>query len=60
MTPAQAKRILDQLKFGDADYSDSVIRQALIASGDLSDAPQQGGVWQRPWPGWIDLARDRK
>ena len=60
MTPAQAKRILDQLRTGDADYSDGVIRDALIASGDLADqqppksipAPAQPGcAWVSPYEG---------
>lgn len=39
MTRDRAKRILDQLKDGDADYSARVIRDALRASGDLVDDP---------------------
>ena len=66
MTAAQARRILDQLRTGDADYSDVVIRDALIASGDLVDQPPPeliappGCVWVSPYEGWIDLRRSRQ
>lgn len=39
MTREQGRRILDQLKTGEADYSASTIRRALFATGDLVDDP---------------------
>lgn len=38
MSRSQARRILEQLRSGDADYSAKIIRLALIASGDLVES----------------------
>lgn len=59
MTREQAIIILDQLKAGQADYSEAVIREALVATGDLLvNAAKPGSHWVRPAPGWIDLKKD--